>query len=113
MSSDIREQSTLAWLIDEHSMGIAIVLYVLAVTPLYFWLTGSVGVEGQIGGGIAMIALVFGALMFVPGIMTWLRQKKFDLGFAEAQQAKDRMVVDTTEQTGGTADRFRTGSGDD
>lgn len=93
MATEDVEQNTIAWLLDEHMMAISIGIYVLAVVPIYFWLVGTVGVAGSIGGGVVIASLALGSLMFVPAIMAWLRKKKFELGYAEAQQKVEALDI--------------------
>lgn len=93
MESDVGAGSSrLAWLIDEHPIVLATVIYAILAAPMYYWLTGFIGIDGEIEQELAIISLAIGGLMFVPGIMVWLRRKKFELGFGKAQE----VMRDTT-----------------
>jgi len=78
------DRSAIAWLIDSHTVAVAIAIYIVASIPVYVWMVGTVGDAGTIEGGIVMAALATGSLLFVPTIMGWLRKKKFELGYARS-----------------------------
>ena len=83
-SHDQRE--TIAYrILDKYVVLVAFAIYGLASLPVYFWIVGSVGDAGTIEGGVVMASLITGSLMFVPAIMSWLRKKKFELGYAQAE----------------------------
>lgn len=83
-SHDQRE--TIAYrILDKYVVLVAFAIYGLASLPVYFWIVGTVGDAGTIEGGVVMASLITGSLMFVPAIMSWLRKKKFELGYAKTE----------------------------
>lgn len=85
MATHDQKSSTAYRILDEHLVLVSVLVYALASVPVYFWIVGTVGDAGTIEGGIVIASLITGSLMFVPAIMSYLRKKKFSLGYAKAE----------------------------
>ena len=78
-----------AWkMVIEHSLVMSVVVYVLVSTPVFFWLSGSMGDVGTVHASITIAGLALGAVLFVPAIKNVI----------DAQRTH---LIDETGMTGG------------
>lgn len=62
-------------LISENSLKVSMVVYLIAITPLYFWIKGPIGSIGTIQSSVAGIGLLLPSIVVVPLLSGYIKRR--------------------------------------
>lgn len=84
-------------LISENSLKVSMVAYLIAITPLYFWIKGPVGTIGTIQSSVAGIGLLLPSIVVVPLLSGYIKRRTramFRKEASDQEQTEDTLEID-------------------